>query len=228
MSETLKSQEALHVRPDAAGALGHRHYQLLAENINDAIFSLNEDGNFAYINHAIERLTAYGVDEVLGREFTFFAHPDDVPQLITELMHNLKGDASPFEFRIVTKDGSVRYVSASSRPLFELGSFKGLTGVMSDVTHRKKTEQELEQYREHLEELVANRTRELELINLQLKEKIEEKSDIEVALRRSEKQFRALIENSPDVVARVDRDFNIRFINEQIEDLSGLSVSDFI
>jgi len=228
MPESMSSLEPHNRQAEVDSSLTRRHYQLLAENINDAIFALNEDGCFSYINHAIERLTAFGVEEVLGREFTFCAHPEDVPQLITELMHNLKGDPRPFEFRIVTKDGSVRYISASSKPYYELGRFRGLTGVLSDVTQRKKVEQELAQYREHLEELVTSRTRELERINLKLKEKVEEKSDIEIALRRSEKQFRALAENSPDVIARIDRDFIIRFVNDQVEKQTDMTVESLV
>ncbi len=224
----LKSLSVTALDEQPGGALDRRCYQLLAENINDAIFALDEYGCFSYTNQSIERLTAYPVDEVLGRDFTFCAHPDDVPQLINALMHNLRGSLNPFEFRIVTRDGSVRYVSASSRPIFEQDRFIGLAGVLSDITQRKKSEQELSQYREHLEELVASRTQELERINLKLKEKIEEKSDIEVALRRSEKQFRALAENSPDVIARIDRELNVRYVNDQIKQLSRLGALDFI
>ncbi len=55
--------------------------------------------------------------------------------------------------------------------LIPWGSSEAVLLILRDVTVRRHFEQELEHYRHHLEELVAERTSELELANRQLKER---------------------------------------------------------
>ncbi|WP_306606914.1 response regulator [Azonexus sp.] len=70
-----------------------------------------------------------------------------------------QGGAS-FEKTYRCKDGSLRYFWVSAKPL-ELGGRRQLAIVWNDITERKQVEKDLENYRNHLEELVAERTVEL-------------------------------------------------------------------
>ena len=68
------------------------------------------------------------------------------------------------EHRIIHKDGSLRWI----RNTYVLkhaanGTVIGYDGLISDITERKIAEEALKQYRDHLEELVKERTAELEL-----------------------------------------------------------------
>ncbi len=85
----------------------------------------------------------------------------------------------------------------------EHGKIIGIFGISSDITNLKRTEQELAQYRDHLEDLVEERTAELVRINDRLQEEITERSRIENALRLSEEQYRILAENVMDGVVIV-------------------------
>jgi PAS domain S-box-containing protein len=66
----------------------------------------------------------------------------------------------------------------------------GLTVATLDITGRKRTEDELSRYREHLEEMVKERTRELEHSNAELKKEITERTQAEEALRQAEQDLR--------------------------------------
>ena len=59
-----------------------------------------------------------------------------------------------------------------------------------------RMEAELQQHRDHLEELVAKRTQELGASNVQLMLEIDERKLTEKALQESEERFRSLVENS--------------------------------
>jgi len=62
-----------------------------------------------------------------------------------------------------TKTGT-RWVNTSKIPYMDQsGEVVGIIGVSMDVTERKKSDVELEKYRRHLEELVAERTSELDI-----------------------------------------------------------------
>jgi TolA-binding protein len=87
----------------------------------------------------------------------------------------------------------------------EHGVIIGTFGISRDITTLKQTEQELRQYRGHLEELVNARTAELtqmvtetKRLNSRLQEEIVERQRMEQVLRISEQQYRLLAENVRD------------------------------
>ena len=68
-----------------------------------------------------------------------------------------------------TPDGEKIWLETSKIPLTDQdGEVIGILGTYHDITDRKKAEVELATYREHLEELVAMRTAELEAVNKEL------------------------------------------------------------
>jgi len=73
--------------------------------------------------------------------------------------------------------------------------------------------EQLQAYREGLEQQVAERTAELRETNRQLREEIGERERVEAALRGSEQKYRMLAEHLPDVVVRYDLDCRRVFIN---------------
>jgi signal transduction histidine kinase len=89
-------------------------------------------------------------------------HPKDI---LKETMEALKkhaaGDTLLVESEVLAKDKKRVPVSISSA-LVEIGGEKYLQGVFRDITKRKQAEEELEQHRERLEEMVRGRTAELD------------------------------------------------------------------
>ncbi|MCX7619403.1 MAG: EAL domain-containing protein [Acidimicrobiales bacterium] len=59
-------------------------------------------------------------------------------------------------------------------------------------------------------------------------ENITERHRQELDLRRSEERYRSLVENSPALVVRVDRDFRLTYVSPAARDLVGSDVDQFI
>jgi signal transduction histidine kinase len=74
-----------------------------------------------------------------------------------------------FEFEFVKKDGSRIYASiAASQITDDLGNKAGTMALLADITARKQMENELEKYSKHLEEIVQQKTSQLQLAQAQI------------------------------------------------------------
>jgi PAS domain S-box-containing protein len=67
-----------------------------------------------------------------------------------------------FEFRVVLPDGTVRHIHSLGHPVISPnGDVVEVVGTNVDITERKRAEDELRKHREHLEDLVKQRTEQL-------------------------------------------------------------------
>ncbi len=66
----------------------------------------------------------------------------------------------------------------------------------NQIVERERAEQQLNQYRNHLEELVKERTQELLRVNTQLQQEIHERKQSEAALQQSEARFKRLAQSN--------------------------------
>ena len=122
-----------------------RKLRLIAENTTDVIYAYDMDRRLIYVNPALEAVTGYTVGELHERDFIDWLHPDDEAR-IGRLWGELFEGGSPFEeeFRIVTKDGQVRWTVGAWVPLCdENGQQIGIQGHDRDITERKQAEQEV-------------------------------------------------------------------------------------
>lgn len=90
-------------------------------------------------------------------------HPDDRAHVAAEIRAACNGD-HPYaaEFRIIWPDGSIRHLRSASQT-FRSSDGKPLrmVGINHDVTEHHRIDAELKQHRDHLENLVTQRTSEL-------------------------------------------------------------------
>jgi PAS domain S-box-containing protein/putative nucleotidyltransferase with HDIG domain len=114
-------------------------YRSLIVNLNDVIFSLNAEGYVTYISPVVELFAGYKTEEIIGQPFISYVHPEDQQGLLESLRRTLSGQVKPAEFRLLRKEGTYIYVRSVSRRIVENGQVS-LTGVLSDITERKRAE----------------------------------------------------------------------------------------
>jgi two-component system cell cycle sensor histidine kinase/response regulator CckA len=117
-------------------------YRSLVENLSDVVFTIDVEGRVTYTSGAVTRY-GFAPDELLGRSFGDFIHPEDLPAVEGSVAKALAGLVTPVEFRLLDRAGKVHFVRSSSRPVQEAGHTVGLTGVLIDFTEQREIEQQL-------------------------------------------------------------------------------------
>ncbi len=118
-------------------------FRLLSENAADCIFWTAPNGRFVYVSPACKMISGYDPEDFLddAELMTRILHPDDLTAFQTHL-HNLSDiDEKNLEYRIIHRDGSVRWISHHCRAIHDAdGLYLGRRGSNSDITARKLAE----------------------------------------------------------------------------------------
>lgn len=133
-----------------------RRFQDLVENLNDVVYATDLNAVITYISPNIGRIGGYSPAEVIGRNFTEFVHPDDLPERIKQFQRVVAGLSEPSEYRFITKSGETVWAHTRARPVVENGRVTGIQGVLVDITDRKAAEEALRQSKERYRLLVEN------------------------------------------------------------------------
>lgn len=150
------------------------YYTEKLETLNDVVFSVDLQGRFTYINSAIEPVTGYKVEDILGTSFVQYLHPDDLSGLLEDIKLTFAGKHKPYMFRIMKKEGGFLYVHTTSRAIVRNGEIVGINGIMVDIFQLKKVEKDLKLERDRAQKyldvvrviiLVIDKNHNISLIN---------------------------------------------------------------
>jgi len=122
-------------------------FQQLTDFSAEWLYWRTPEGRMRYISLSSEEISGYSVEELSQFPDICEAiiHPDD-RFLWREHVHaaDRGGKLKPIEFRIVTKQGDIRWVSHVCRPIYDKnGEFLGISGSNRDVTGNKLAEEQL-------------------------------------------------------------------------------------
>ncbi len=140
-------------------------FQAIFESISDAVVVADIDRTISLLNPAVRDMFGYELNELLGKNTeVIYAHSEDYEQTSRERFNfDASGNPLPYGIEYRRKDGSVFWgetlgtrIVSSTREVF------GFVGIIRDISERKESEKKLMQYRDHLEELVAEQTSELQ------------------------------------------------------------------
>lgn len=184
--------------------------QLKEQAMETAAFGMGMtdlQGRVTYANPALLRMLGYdSSDGVLGENATGFWLDGDEARAARRTV--LEQGAWQGEINGRRKDGStVPVLVASSLVTDSAGSALAIIASFIDISRRRDMEAELARHREHLEEMVEERTRQL----------LESRRE----LRKREVDFRALIESNADAMVVMDESGRLRFFNPAAPALLG-------
>jgi PAS domain S-box-containing protein len=137
-------------------------YRQLVELAQEGIWVLDREYNTTFVNHRMSQMMGYAGSEMVGKslfEFVDKAHVEQAKKALSEYAQGVRGD---FQYEFTRKDGSRVYTSImASQVTDDEGRYLGTLALVADITLRKQMADKLEQYSKHLEDLVAQRTKQL-------------------------------------------------------------------
>lgn len=143
-------------------------YMLAERAVNDGIWDWNILTHEYYLSPRWNKILGYAEGELPHVESIFFelVHPDDKARASEVFQRHLENkERYAAEIRLRHKDGSYRWVLDRGEAIRDdAGNPVRMIGSITDITERKAAEAELINYRNHLEELVAMATTEVQAI----------------------------------------------------------------
>ncbi len=123
-------------------------FRSYVENANDIVYELDRDGVLTYVSPNWTDILGHRVDEVIGRHFDQFVHPDDVARCDEHITSIIKSGTrqADIEYRVRHQDGSWRWHISNNGPIRkENGVVKSVIGIGRDVTDQKNMKDALKQ-----------------------------------------------------------------------------------
>ncbi len=152
-------------RAEEARQESEEKYRTILEDIEEGYFEVNIAGNFTFFNDPMCEINGYSRDEMMGMNNRQYMDKKNAKKLYQAFnrVYTTGKPSKEFGWEITRKDGAKRFIEASvSLKRNSEGEPIGFRGIIRDITERKRAEEELRKHREHLEELVEERTKELQ------------------------------------------------------------------
>ena len=164
--------------------------QAILDATPQAIYIKDLQGRYILVNRHCERVLTLSREQILGKtDYDLFASA--IADTWRTNDQAVLDAGSPLDFEtVVPKPDGLHTAISLKFPLYDAtGTAYAIAGISTDITQRKRAEEEL---------------------------------------YRREQEFRALAENSPDIIARHDRQGRHLYVNSAIETVTGLSPQAFI
>lgn len=113
-------------------------YAQLVETAPDAIFTVDEEGNFTSVNRAFEEATGRSRDTLMGEHFSSMVDPRDRDALWELFVATLHGQRQRQQMRFIDAMGRTRWGAMVSSPLVEHGRVTGALALVRDVTDERR------------------------------------------------------------------------------------------
>ncbi len=166
-------------KTEAALQESEARYRVLLETMNEGFAVADENGVRTYANQRLCDMLGYKADEIIGHPMIEFLDEEGRKVWAREFKKRKKGDSSPYQMNLLTKDGEALPVIISPKPIFdEKGVFKGSYSAITNIRDLKRTEKSLTEREKELKVKTTN----LEEMNAALR----------VLLRRMEEDRREL------------------------------------
>lgn len=144
--ECAKDEQSYQTLLEMLGQSHEARYRVLTEMMTDYTYAYkvlpNGQYQLEWIEGAFSQITGYTPEEWEDGGLSSFVHPDDTHFTEHHLQFLAAGHAYEDEYRIITKDGQVRWIHDYAKPVLDLDTREVIRviGASRDITRQKVAE----------------------------------------------------------------------------------------
>ena len=191
-------------RQAAAEKTRQERYRAFVEDVADAFYETDLQGNFLYFNNALCRLFGYERQEILGRNFRAFMDQNNADSAFERFnrIYRTGEGITDIVWEILRKDNQVRIIELSANLIVdETGRKTGFRGIARDITEK------------HLAQCKVLESEKLAQCQYE-------------ASRKAEQRYRAFLNFLPDPVFVFNLDGTVSYLNPAFEKVFGWTLQE--
>lgn len=135
-----------------------KKYHELVDTMSDVVFTLDFDGGIIDTSPTMKRIIGWSKEEAIGKRFSDFVHPDDIPRAEEEFLRAIQGIGRPLEIRVIPLNGAPRWIRINALLIMKDGEPDNLLCVLSDIQEKKLAEDALRESEKRYRLLVESAT----------------------------------------------------------------------
>jgi PAS domain S-box-containing protein len=143
-------------------------YRALVENALDIFVLMDERGTVKYVNDSVLRILGYRPEEITGRNYTEFIHPEELEKAARIFRRALtRTDYSPVvELRVRRSDGTWAVLEGIGRNYLDDPRVHGIVLTLRDVSEKKMEEKLHHFFYEQAGEMIFTYDRNLRIVDI--------------------------------------------------------------
>ena len=230
----LEKSEARYMRAEEELRESEKRYKELWFNAPVAYHTLDTKGIITNINQTEAKMLGYTTEEMVGKSIFEFILPEQRTEARKRFRHKISGQYIPkAENRIyVRRDGSKVYVSIDDVLERDTkGEVVGIRTTMVDITEHKQVEEELKRKTEQLissQEELKRFFAESEESRKSLLSILEDVTETQNALQKSEKRFRDIVVNTGDWIWETDEKGRYTYCSPVVRQVLGYEYNEVL
>ena len=119
-------------------------FRSIIETASEGVILVDEHLKTTYVNQRLVEMLGYGKEEMLIRSFNEFIYEEDLQDHIQKIANRQKNISENYERRLRKKDGIIIWTHISGSPILnEYGQYVGSFAIITDISERKKSENEI-------------------------------------------------------------------------------------
>ena len=134
-------------------------YETILKALNDAVYVVDEDGRFRYVNDAFVELVGYDRDEIIGNTPSLIKREEGIEtaeRMLGQVLSSDGPETVSFEVSIHPRDGDAVLCEDQMGVLpYEGDEFVGSVGTLRDITESKQRARKLKRQNDRLEEFAS-------------------------------------------------------------------------
>jgi PAS domain S-box-containing protein len=149
--------------------LAEERYRQIVEMAHEGIWMIDAESRTTFANNRMAEMLGYRADEMLGAPLFDFMDAEGQQIAAANVERRRQGIEEQHDFKFRRKDGAAIWALLSTNPLHDsAGHYTGALAMITDITDRKRAEEEVRALNAELEQRVARRTAELTAANQEL------------------------------------------------------------